>query len=744
MYSFHTHLAKIRITRTAVVLLSATALTHPTSGGAQQALPGLVVQGATLEPPPVPAAPAPVAKTTVNTVPQTAPPKVAASATAGQTTAPIAAKSTPKPTTVAPAAVPAEPVSGGAATDSTGAADASVSGLAAEKVGSAVSVVTGQDIQRQQIRTAADALRSLPGVNVSQSGTSAGLTQVRIRGAEADHTLVVIDGIQANAGIDGEFDFSDLSADDIERIEVIRGAQSGLYGSSAMGGVINIITKGGFARTGGGALTVTARAEAGSLRTRDVAAGITGNNDRAYVAINGHVRTSNGFNVATVADPNNPGFSDLDKSRLASIGFKAGVKVGDAGQIDVVLKNVSKSGGRDSDGPFDLPGLARAMDTPAFFSSDSMLAGVNLRYDMFGGALTHVFRANRNAVTRKDSEYYTAYGPAFFAPFENRSVTDKAGYLTTYRFATPLLFAAKHSVSGLLEHQWDRFEQGEAATAFSRTALSKVAEYRGEFADRVFVTGSVRHDDNDKFKDFTTWRATAAIALREFGMRPHASAGTGVKLPSMFEQFGAFASFKPNPDLLPEESLSWDAGVEFTALAGRASLDVTYFRSSLSNKIVNDFPSVKNLDGQSLHQGIELAGRLRATDTVSFGVSYTYLSAKDPDGQQAYRRPPHSGRVDASYAYAGGRGTTMLAVTYNGSMRDNPVDTLNYVNVPVTLKDYVLVTAGTAYKLQPGVEVYGRVENLLNQKYQEIYGYNTAGATAFAGVRLTHVVKSLD
>jgi vitamin B12 transporter len=733
----------------AVALLMATSLTHPSTGRAQQALPGLVVQGATLAPAPLPESLPPKTVPVVEAKPAPQAKPAAKKPTPPQAVGSVAPQAAPKPVPAAPpnvasAVSAATTAADGNATNDASAASgatssASAGGIAAEKVGAAVTVVTAQDIRDQQIRNAAEALRSLPGVSVSRSGTSAGLTQVRIRGAEANHTLVLIDGIQANSATDGEFDFSDLSADDIERIEIIRGAQSGLYGSGAIGGVINIITKGGK-----GPLTVTAKVEGGSLRTRDMSVGISGGNDKGYVAFSGHLREGAGFNVATKSDPFLPGFGDKEEQRLASFSFKAGGKFGDGGHADIVLKNINKSGGRDSDGPFNLPGLAVATENPASFSSNVLLAGINLRYDMMNGALTHVVRANRNETNRTDDEYFSQWG--YWGHFDNRSVTDNVGYLATYRFATPMMAAAKHSVSGLIERETQLFQprsDGEGGD-FTRARNSGVFEYRGEFADRVFITNSVRRDDNDKFKDFTTWRSSVSVKLPELNIRPHASAGTGVKLPSQFEQFGAYPTyFTANPNLKPEESIGWDAGVEFTALAGRASLDVTYFKSTLTNKI-EGYGSPVNVPGESQRQGIELAGKFRASNQLVFGANYTYLDARNASAEQETRRAPHAARFDANYAFDSGKGNFNLAVAYNGQMRDKPLDTLTYTPVTVTLKDYTLVTAGASYKLQPGVEVFGRVENLLNQKYQEVYGYNTPGATAFAGMRFTYVVKPLD
>ena len=175
-------------------------------------------------------------------------------------------------------------------------------GISLDKVGSSVTVVTGQDLERQQIQNAHDALRALPGVSVSQQGTPGNLTVVRIRGAESRHTLVVIDGVEVNSGTDGTFDFSNLTTEDIEQIEVLRGPQSGLYGSGALGGVINIITK-----SGKGPLTVRVRAEAGSLGTRDGAISISGGDDRAHGIFTVYGRTTDGFNLSQTGSENDFG-----------------------------------------------------------------------------------------------------------------------------------------------------------------------------------------------------------------------------------------------------------------------------------------------------------------------------------------------------------------------------------------------------------------------------------------------------
>ncbi len=520
---------------------------------APQELPGIVVQGATL------AVPKPVAKA-AEPSPESARQKQGA----------------PKPTTTAATSPPPMPA---AVEPAVALEGQTAGGIPIENVGTAVTVVTAADLKNSGVRTAADALRNLPGVAVNRTGGFGGLTQLRIRGAEANHTLVLIDGIEANSGADGEFDFSDLSAEDIERIEILRGAQSGLYGSKAIGGVVNIITKGGR-----GPLTVTGSVEGGSYKTRDMTARVAGGNDNGYVSIGVHRRDSDGFNVAPNRDPANPSFHDNDDSRLTSFSLKAGGQITRDANFDVVLKNIARDGGRDGYGGA-IGSLTTAIDDPSRFASNIWLAGINARWDMLDGALSHVLRANHNSTRRIDEDR----GPFPFTS-DNISEVDKFGYLVTYRFATPMMMSAKHSISGLIEKQFETYQPRSDFTSgedFKRSQIGKVIEYRGEFADRLFVTASVRHDANESFEDFTSWRSTATLKLPEIGLRPHASVGTGVKYPTFYEQYGFIPGFfLPNPNLKPETSFGWDAGVEFTLIRDRATVDVTYFKTNLENKIV--------------------------------------------------------------------------------------------------------------------------------------------------------------
>ncbi len=310
----------------------------------------------------------------------------------------------------------------------------------------------------------------------------------------------------------------------------------------------------------------------------------------------------------------------------------------------------------------------------------------------------------------------------------------------------------RHFLTGLIEHQREQFEQPLiSAEAFERDRDSIAGEIRGEYFDALTLTGNVRHDKNDGFEDATTWRAAGSLRPEGSPLRLHASVGTGIKYPSFSEQFGVFTGFVANPNLTPETSLGWDAGVEATFFGGKAIVDVTYFNANLENEIDFDFvpPAVAcggvpfcfipfNRTGESTREGIEVAGRALLMDGLSVGVAYTYLKAREDNGLEEVRRAPHSGRADINYAFDGGKGNVNLAAVYNGEVQDVAFSAITFSSERVALDEYWLVTAAASYKVAPGVELYGRVENVLDKDYQEVFGFETAGVAAYAGVRINY------
>ena len=619
---------------------------------------------------------------------------------------------------------------GGAGTGS------SVDGTPVNKLGSAVSVVTAAELKQRQVRNAVDALRSLPGVSVSQQGGAQNLAVVRIRGGESNHTQVLIDGVEVNSSSEGFYDFSNLTVEDIAQIEVIRGPQSGLYSSGALSGVINIVTN-----SGKGPLTFRARAEAGSFGTRDGMVGMSGGTDRAHGSITLSGRDIHGFDISPIG-------TEDDGGRFSTLSFTGGIMVFDNLKLDATLRRSRRDGDRDGFDGIDANGLSIASEELSTFSSDVWLGRLEATLDTFDKTWIHKFFVRGTETDNTD------HGRGFF-PSDTRNISTMSeyGYLSTYRIGE-LNSPVRHFVTGLVEHRREQFEQPlNAAAAFERDRDSVAGEIRGEYFDTVSLTGNIRHDQNEGFDDETTWRVAGSVLTPFAPLRLHGSVGTGVKYPSFAEQYGQFFGFVPNPDLVAETSTGWDAGVEWTLLKGKAIIDVTYFHSTLENEIDSSFfiaptpgacggaffcSTSVNRTGESLREGIEVSGRAMLTDGLSLGLAYTYLRAREDNGAEEIRRAPHSGRADLNYTFLDGKANLNLAAVYNGTMQDivfQAVPPFSSFNTP--LDGYWLVNVAASYKIAPGTEIYGRVENLLDEHYQEIFGYEAAGIGAYAGVRFT-------
>ncbi len=592
----------------------------------------------------------------------------------------------------------------------------------AEKLGSAYTVITGKELEQRQIRHAGDALRSVAGIAVNRSGGVGSLTQMRIRGAEGNHVAVFIDGVEVNSLDFGEFDFATLLAADIDRIEVLRGPQSGVYGGNALAGVINIIT-----RKGAGPARVTAGAEAGSFNTSELTANASGGSDRGYFSASGVRRKTDGYNIAR-------GPGENDASEQTALFVRGGLALTENFRIDAVGRRQDNRTDIDQDVNFD--GLL-----------DDASGEVNLREQTFGRVTATLDLFDKALTQKLFAEYFEddfSARSGIYGNSRNDGSRRKLGYQATYNFATPSLLNARHGLTGFIEHKEETFETSSApGQTYTREQTGVVGEYRGEFLNSFFLTANLRQDFNDAFEDALTYRATAAYLVRGTGTRFHASYGKGITNPTFFEQFGVFGGFVGNPGLKPEESLGWDAGVEQTFLGGRAVLDVTYFRADLKDEIVfqtlTSFPNpftytYVNADGTSKRQGVEVQLTLKPIDGLTITGSYTYTDSTGPDGSREIRRPEHAASLNAAYAFADGRALINLGLIYNGQMDDI---VFSFPLTRVALDDYLLVNLSGSYRLDENVTLFARAENLLDEKYEEVFGYSSAPVSAYAGVKIT-------
>lgn len=594
--------------------------------------------------------------------------------------------------------------------------------LPAEQVGSAVTVITAEEIERKQVRVLADVLREVPGLAVNRTGTVGGLTQVRIRGAEGNQTLVLIDGVEVNDPSAGsEFSFGNVLASDIERIEVLRGPQSALYGSDAIGGVINIITK-----KGSGPAKATLSVEGGSFRSGQAAANLRGGGDWYHYSLGATGFTTDGISIA----PASGGNSEEDGHRNQTYNAKLGVSPLDNLEIELFGRYVKSV--TDTDPQPAVAGVIQTRDSDHETRTTQRTSRAQAKYSLFDGDWEHIVSAG---VNQDERDSYTDGSLSFEADGEKA----RYDYQTNFFLDTPSVAEAAHRFTFLVERE-DESQRTRSAFGSSDLEVTNygfVGEYGVGLWDRVFLSGSLRRDDNDIFEDQTTFRTTAAYLHRETDTRLHGSYGTGAKNPTLFELFGFGPNFVPNPDLTPETSKGWDIGVEQAFFDDLFSVDVAYFNNRITDLIQGSGNTAVNLEGTSKIDGFEVSARAEIMKNLNFRGQYTYTNGEDANGVELVRRARHLASANLAYDFLEGRAKLDLGVDYNGEQRDFQFSNFFATRSNVTLDDFVLVNLAGSYEVIEGIEVYGRVENFFDEDYQEVLGFDSPGIGAFVGVRAT-------
>lgn len=597
-------------------------------------------------------------------------------------------------------------------------------------VPASVTVIDPAAMEQRQVRIVSDVLRDVPGISVSRSGGVGSLTEIRVRGTEANHVLVLIDGIEVADPFQGQYDFGTLIADPEARIEVLRGQQSSLYGSDAIGGVIQYVTL-----TGREAPGFSVRAEGGELGTVSTgvrAAGVAGTLD--YAASGSWYRTK-GFPASFFGSRDVGSDSVGASAKLTwrpsdtfSLTGVARYSYTDADQFDT---GTVPGGPAAPDGsalviPIDSPG--NSLTNEAIYAS--LRADLTLADGRWNTALTAQF-----ADTTRDS---FAAGERGFSTWGRRW---KGMFETGYRLDTG---AVQHRLTGAVDVEREEFRNTtpqDATFPFFRGRrttdnVGLVAQYELTAFEGLQAGASIRHDINNRFADPTTYRIQAGYRL-PMGLRVRGAWGTGVKNPTYFELFGfTDGQYIGNPDLQPEKSTGWEAGVDQTFGGGRANVGATYFQSVLTDEIRTvGFPSSPiNLTGRSRQHGIEAFANARPIDQLRFDLAYTWLSAKESQVAEV-RRPNHSGSLNVTVLSRDQRFSTTFTARYVGRQTDVAF-TPFFSSVRVPLKEYALLNLAARYGLTDNVELFGRVENMLNERYYEVFGYATAGRAAYAGARV--------
>lgn len=600
---------------------------------------------------------------------------------------------------------------------------ASLLPITSKRSANAITIIGSDQIKNRAVVSVSDLLRDVAGLAVSRSGVQGSQTQIRVRGGEANHLLVLIDGVEVNnPSQNDEFNWGNLVASDIERIEVIRGPQSSMLGSDAMAGVVNIIT-----RSADQPLSTNIFSEIGSFNTQNNGISI-GLKDGAFdMRLGISDLQTDGDNISRSG-------SEKDGYENTNLNLKSGWRV--SNQLNLTLAARQSDGINEFDADINFDSLIDDQDDLSKFLSSTKRLKAD--YSSLDGHWQHQLSIARS--TNENAEF-------------NGNIPGTATYSNKdqQRLVSSLLWGElNHRLSFLVEREEEKFQQRGVINDYgifgiydpnqkrSRDTDSMALEYRADISDKLTVAASTRYDDNSEFNTGNTSRIEAIYQIND-SLRMRSAYGTAIKNPTFTERFGFYTNFIGNPSLEPEQSSNWELGIDQQFLGGHSSISFTLFNSELENEIDGNFVdpvtfryTSVNRAGLSKRQGMELTTLNQFNDAVSLNFSYTYTDAVESDGNDRYvdevRRPRHTGSLNLSWQVK-----DTLHINTNAQHNGSQIDVVYPENVK--LADYTLINLSANYKATQNLDIYIRFDNLFDESYEEVFSYQTLGFSANVGIR---------
>ena len=591
-----------------------------------------------------------------------------------------------------------------------------------ERIGQSITVLTAEEIKASQVIDVSTLLAQTAGVSFSRNGGVGGSTSLRIRGAETDQTLVIIDGVKLNdpSSSGGGYNFANLLAGDIDRIEILRGAQSTLWGSQAIGGIVDITTA-----QPQKPVEASLSAEGGSMATSYLRGGVGGRTERLAWRLAASRYDTDGVSSYRYG-------SEKDGYENTGLSGRALLHATDALSFD--LRGVYSKGKNDFDGFLT--------DSRDYGETEDFIGYAGVNFDLFGGALSNRIAY---AYTRTDRQNFNPDQAVTTITFDARGENKRWEYQGVWK----------------INEAWTATFGGETEDARMRTASpsafdphppvvrAKVgleglyAQVQGELVAGLNLTAGVRRDSHDTFGDNTLGQIAAAWSLNDGATILRASFGQGFKAPTLYQLYSEYG----NTNLEAEEADGWDVGVQ-QRLADRFVIRATWFQRKTENQIeyvscsspadamclVNGVMRWGYYDNiaRAKAKGVELEGTADL-GPLQVAANYTWTEAKnDAEGTATYgkllpRRPEHQANIQVAYTWAN-QATLGGAIRYVGKAYDNAANT----NV---LQSYALLDLRASYPVNDTFELYGRVENALDEDYETTRNYGSPGRGAYVGVR---------
>ncbi len=565
------------------------------------------------------------------------------------------------------------------------------------EAGSTVRVIDAEEIQARGFIHALDAIAGAPGVTINQNGAFGGSATVRIRGASSDQTLVLVDGVSVNdaSSPGGGFNFARIDTENIERIEILSGPQSTLWGTDAIGGVVSITTR----RPGEG-LTGDAFAQTGSFGTLRGGASVSNAGAAGDFRL---AATHLGTDGISRADARN-GNTEDDGFDSRTLSARGGVYLPAGGRIDAsVLVNDS----RTEFDRFAFGAQGNVADGDELNETEERSGHLSLTTPLLDGRLDNLLLVGHSEIDRRNFSDGT---PSFAAE----------GQRTMFRYQGTLTIDPRNTLAVGAERE-------EATARLNRSTLNGLfALYELRPFGALTLTGGLRSDDHDRFGSETTarfaaaWQATPSVTLR-------GAWGQGFKAPTIFQStFFCCGAAAPNEELKPERSEGVDLGIQWRSSRGRGQADITFFQQDTEDLIdfsfaVGGYQNISEVESR----GVEVSAEWSLTGTLSVSADYAYIKASEGDGTPRLRVPRHSGDLMLSFDPAGGFSGTVL-LRFNGREHIQGGDTLD---------EWTRVDINARYILSDALEVFARIENLFDTHYQQVLGYGTPGRSGSVGGR---------
>jgi vitamin B12 transporter len=537
----------------------------------------------------------------------------------------------------------------------------------------------------------------------------------------------MINGVEMNDPISPTraFDFSHLTPENIERIEVLRGPQSTLYGSDALGGVINIIT-----REGSKAFKGSVSTEYGSFDTLSENVSVSGQKGPlSYSFAAGHLSTR-GISSAD----SDLGNDERDGYENSTFSTRLGYALSSNLALDLVLRYTEANIDIDNGGGAGADDINNTVDT------DRLYGRAQATLELLDGLWEQKLSVSHTDIERvNDNDTDPAHpSNSLFSTFE--------GELLKFDWQHNFYLAENNTLTVGLETEEEKGESFSSSTSAFGTFVSEFGpesvrtnslyvQDQWDPVENLFLTAGVRTDDHEDFGSETTYRLAAAYLVEETGTKLRATFGTGFKAPSLYQLHAASSFVTGNPNLDPEESEGWDLGIEQTLLDDRVKLSVTYFDNDIEDLIQFDSATSTYLNvAEAETDGIETRLSAELLEGLETWVSYTYQHTRDKTtGLELLRRPEDKYQFGVTCVPTESTELEVVA-RHVGDRADSTF--VGFMPTRVELDSYTVVDVAASHELPGGLKLFGRIENLTDRDYQEVAGYGTPGIGFYGGLKL--------